>query len=77
MMVRGMAYVTSLSTDSLLIYLFSIFVGSSSSSCSLNIIIIKIVTLMEEYSFYNLHASYHLIIKPLICWTNIGYLPHI
>ena len=73
-MGRGTAYVTSLFPDTLLINLFSVFAGSS-SSCSLNVII-RIVTLME-HSFYNLQAWYHLIIKPLIRWTNIGHLPHI
>lgn len=42
--------------------------------CSLNVI--KIVTLME-YLFYNLHALYHLIIKPLICWAIIDHPVHI
>lgn len=48
-----------------LISSFSIFAGSL-SSCSLNIIAIKVVTSME-YLFYNLHVLYHLVIKPLIC----------
>lgn len=72
---EGMAYVTSLFPDSVLISSFSIFAGSL-SSCSLNVIIIKMVTLMK-YLFCNLHAFYHLIIKPLICWANVDHLPHI